>query len=153
MDIGCYNISLSRFIFDAEPQRVLGIVEYDPTFEIDRLASGIMEFEGGTSSFTCGTQLVPYQRVNIFGTTGRVEIEIPFNAPPDKPCRLWHQQGETVAEIRCDICDQYTIQGDLFSECVRGETRMEFPLENTVQNMRVIDAVFRSADSGNWETV
>ncbi|MDQ3330287.1 MAG: Gfo/Idh/MocA family oxidoreductase, partial [Planctomycetota bacterium] len=85
MDIGCYNISLSRFLFDAEPRRVYGIVEYDPQMGVDRLASAILEFDKGTSTFTCGTQLVPYQRVNVFGTTGRVEIEIPFNAPPDEP--------------------------------------------------------------------
>ena len=150
MDIGCYNISLSRFIFDAEPQRVLGIVEYDPTFEIDRLASGIMEFEGGTSSFTCGTQLVPYQRVNIFGTTGRVEIEIPFNAPPDKPCRLWHQQGEAVAEITFDICDQYTIQGDLFARAILDDTPVPTPITDAVANMRVIEAIRKSSKQNAW---
>ena len=88
MDIGCYPISLSRFVFGAEPLRVLGIVEYDPRFHTDRLASAILDFGSGTSAFTCSTQLAPYQRVNIFGTTGRVEIEIPFNAPPDRPCKI-----------------------------------------------------------------
>ena len=150
MDIGCYNISLSRFIFDAEPKRVLGIVEYDPKLEIDRLASGIMEFEGGTSSFTCGTQLVPYQRVNIFGTTGRVEIEIPFNAPPDKPCKLWHQQGETITEITIDICDQYTIQGDLFARAILDDTPVPTPITDAVANMRVIEAIRKSSKQNAW---
>src|SRR4030095_16930769 len=118
MDIGCYNISLSRFIFDAEPQRVLGIIEYDPTFQTDRLTSGILDFGRGTSTFTCSTQLTPYQRVNIFGTTGRVEIEIPFNAPPDKPCKLWHQAGDQIEEAQFPICDQYTIEADQFSLAV-----------------------------------
>src|SRR5262245_37258489 len=93
MDIGCYPISVSRFIFDAEPTRVLGLIERDPTTQIDRLTSGALEFFQGTATFTCGTQLVPYQRVNIFGTTGRIEIEIPFNAPADQPCRVWLQVG------------------------------------------------------------
>ncbi|MFN7931319.1 MAG: Gfo/Idh/MocA family oxidoreductase [Blastocatellia bacterium] len=99
MDIGCYNISFSRFIFDAEPKRVVGIVEYDPEFQTDRIASGIMDFGNGTSTFTCSTQLTAYQRVNIFGIEGRIEIEIPVNAPPDKPCRLWHQRGTDIQEI------------------------------------------------------
>ncbi len=98
MDIGCYNISVSRFIFGAEPQRVLGIVEYDPNFNTDRLASGILDFGRGTATFTCSTQLTSYQRVNIYGTTGRVEVEIPFNAPPDKPCRIWHQRGGEIED-------------------------------------------------------
>ena len=93
MDIGCYPISLSRFIFDAEPKRVLGQIERDPTTQIDRLTSAVLEFFQGTATFTCATQLAPYQRVNIFGTTGRIEIEIPFNAPTDRPCRIWVQTG------------------------------------------------------------
>src|SRR6266487_2637993 len=99
MDIGCYTVSLSRFIFGAEPERVSGIVEYDPRFNTDRLSSGILDFGHGTSTFTCSTLLVPYQRVNIFGTTGRIEIEIPFNAPPDKPCKISYQNGDEIEEI------------------------------------------------------
>src|SRR5262245_28518410 len=110
MDIGCYNISLSRFIFGAEPQRILGIVEFDPQLKTDRLASGILDFGRGTATFTCSTQLTPYQRVNIYGTTGRVEIEIPFNAPPDRPTKMWHQHNGNINEIMFDICDQYTLQ-------------------------------------------
>jgi predicted dehydrogenase len=151
MDIGCYSISLSRFIFEAEPRRVFGIVEYDSEFEVDRLASGIMDFGRGTSTFTCSTQLVPYQRVNIFGTEGRVEIEIPFNAPPDRPCRMWHQSGETVEEIVLEICDQYTIQGDLFSQAVLKDTAVPTPLEDAVANMKVIEALIESGRKGSWE--
>jgi predicted dehydrogenase len=144
LDIGCYCISLSRFLFGAEPERVFGIIEYYPQFRTDRLTSGIMDFKQGTSTFTCGTQLVPYQRVNIVGTEGRVEIEIPFNAPPDKPCRIWHQKGSEIEEIVLDVCDQYTIQGDLFSQAVLNDTEVPMPLEDAVANMRVIEALVRS---------
>lgn len=151
MDIGCYNVSLSRFIFDAEPQRVLGIVERDPQFQTDRLSSGILDFGRGTATFTCSTQLAPYQRVNIFGTQGRIEIEIPFNAPPDKPCKMWLQQGGEIEEIVFDICDQYTIQGDLFALAVLNDHPVPTPLEDAVANMKVIEAVFESAKSGEWK--
>jgi predicted dehydrogenase len=150
MDIGCYCISLSRFIFDVEPERVCGIVEYDPVMKVDRLASAMMDFGRGTSTFTCATQLVPYQRVNIFGTEGRVEIEIPFNAPPDRPCKMWHQHGDEIEEILVDICDQYTIQGDLFSQAVLNDTEVPTPLEDAVANMKVIEAIIQSAKSGTW---
>jgi len=150
MDIGCYNISLSRFLCDAEPQRVLGIVEYDPRFNTDRLASGILDFGQGTATFTCSTQLTPYQRVNIFGTEGRVEIEIPFNAPPDKPCRIWHQHGGAIEEITFDVVNQYTIQGDLFARAVLDDTPVPTPIADAVANMRVLDAIVRSGQSGAW---
>jgi predicted dehydrogenase len=150
MDIGCYCISLSRFILGADPQRACGIMEYDPQFKVDRLTSGMLDFGERTSTFTCATQLVPYQRVNIFGTEGRVEIEIPFNAPPDQPCKMWHQQGTEVEEIVLDICDQYTIQGDLLSQAVLNDTDLSTPLDDAVANMRVIEALIRSAKSGTW---
>jgi predicted dehydrogenase len=150
MDIGCYNISLSRFIFDGEPRRICGIVEFDPQLNTDRLASGILDFGRGTATFTCSTQLTPYQRVNIYGTTGRVEIEIPFNAPPDRPTKMWHQHDGTIDEIVFDICDQYTLQGDLLSQAILNDTTVPTPIEDAVANMRVIDAVFQSAKSAAW---
>jgi predicted dehydrogenase len=150
MDIGCYCISLARFIFDAEPQRVCSIVEYDPEMKVDRLASGMLDFGRGTATFTCATQLAPYQRVNIYGTEGRVEIEIPFNAPVDRPCRIWHQRGDDVQEMLLPTTNQYTVQGDQFSLAVLNDTPVPTPLEDAVANMEVIEAIVRSADSGTW---
>ena len=150
MDIGCYTISLARFIFDAEPQKVCGLMEYDPKLEVDRITSAILDFGRGTSTFTCATQLAPFQRVNIFGSRGRIEIEIPFNAPPDQPCRMWCQTQDQTEEISFPICNQYTIQGDLFSEAILNDTDVPTPLEDAVANMKVIEAVVQSAKIQSW---
>jgi predicted dehydrogenase len=152
MDIGCYAISLSRFLFGAEPNRALGRIERHPHFGTDVLTSGILEFGDRTSTFTCGTLLAPYQRVQLVGDCGRIEIEIPFNAPPDKPCRLWLQHQGGIDEITFPICDQYTIQGDLFARAVLEDTLVPTPLEDAVANMRVIEAINRSAQSSQWAT-
>jgi predicted dehydrogenase len=150
LDIGCYCISLSRFIFNSEPNRLLGTIDFDPLFKIDRLSSGVLEFKIGSSTFTCATQLQGHQRVNIFGSLGQIEIEIPFNAPPDKSCKIIHQTGSKTEEILFDICDQYTIQGDLFSQAILSDTEVPTPLDDAVANMRVIDKIFASANSGAW---
>ena len=150
LDIGCYTVSLARFIFGAEPNHVFGTVEYDPQLKIDRLASAILDFGRGTSTFTCATQLVPYQRVNIFGTTGRVEIEIPFNAPVNRPCKIWYQHGDETEEIQLEVRNQYTLQGDAFSQAVLNNTDVPTPIEDAVANMKVIEAVFQSAKTGTW---
>jgi predicted dehydrogenase len=157
MDIGCYPISMSRFVFAAEPRRLLGLIERDPEFGTDRLTSAMLEFADGQASFTCSTQLVPYQRVQIFGTRGRIEIEIPFNAPPNRPARILIDDGSDLLgggiEVKeFSVCNQYTIQGDLFSQAIREDTEQAIPLEDSVRNMAAIDAVFRSAQSGQWET-
>lgn len=151
MDIGCYCVSFARWLFAAEPERVLGLAEIDPKFGTDCLASGILDFgKGNASSFTCSTQLAPYQRVNILGTEGRIEIEIPVNAPPDKACRLWHQRGSSTTELRSDAVDQYTLQADLFAEAILNDTPVPTPLTDAVANMRVIEAVLESARSATW---
>lgn len=157
-DIGCYPIVTARFLFGDEPVRVVSLIERDPEMKTDRLASAILEFPEGQASFTCSTQLIPYQRVQIMGTEGRIEIRIPFNAPPDEPCRIMLDTGgglgDTTAELEeFPAVNQYTLQGDSFSQGLRTDTPPEFPLEDAVKNMRVIDAVFRSGESGSWEKV
>jgi predicted dehydrogenase len=157
MDIGCYPVTTSRFMFGEEPSRVLGLVERDPQMKVDRLTSAILDFPSGQSTFTCSTQLVPYQRSYFLGTQGRVEIEIPFNAPIDRPCRIFIDDGRDVfgggiSTESFPVCDQYTIQGDVFSRAIRGDAEVPVSLEDAVKNMAVIEAIFRSGDSGKWET-
>jgi hypothetical protein len=125
--------------------------------QIDILTSGILQFPSGHSIFTCGTPIVPYQRVQILGTTGRIEIEIPFNAPPDQACRIFVDDGLDLsgrsAEIlEFEISNQYTVQGDLFSESIRQGTELPVSLEGSVRNMAVIEALSRSGKSDRWET-
>ncbi len=155
-DIGCYPITGSRFLFEDEPRRVVGLVESDPDWGIDRLTSAILDFPAGHATFTCSTQITPYQRMQIFGTEGRIEIEIPFNAPPDRPCRVFLDDGTQLgnAGVKVEefpVTDQYTAQGEEFATAVRTGGPLEFPLENALKGMRIIDAVFRSARSGRWE--
>ncbi len=153
MDIGCYCISLARFIFSDEPKSVFGKIETDPKFNTDRICSGIMEFSNGTSTFTCSTQLAPYQNVQIFGTKGRIEIEIPFNAPSEKPCKLIHQSENKLNEISIELCNQYTIQGDLFSQAVLNNTDLPTPIKDSVANMKVLEAILKSSKSNTWSIV
>jgi len=156
-DIGCYAILTARYIFGAEPTRVVALLDVDPNFGVDRLASAVVEFPGGRHLvFSVGTQISLHQRVTIVGENGRIEIPIPFNAPIDRPTRIVVDSGIDLVGggARTEefaTCDQYTLQGDAFSRAVRGEAPLEFPIEDAILNMRVIDALFRSARSGGWE--
>lgn len=153
MDIGCYCISLSRWLFGCEPQRVSASIEMDPVLNTDRQASAILDFGSGTSLFTCSTQMQPYQRVTILGTEGSIEIEIPFNAPPDLPTRLWFSHRQNREEVVFDVCDQYTLQCHSFSQSVMDNTVVYTPIEDAISNMQVIEAVFDSAASSKWVTL
>lgn len=153
MDIGCYCVSFARWLFNYEPSRVLGNVEFDPTSQTDRISSGILEFERGTSTFTCSTQLMPYQRVNILGTDGRIEIEIPVNAPPDQKTKIWLHTKSGSEEMVLDAVDQYTLQGDSFSKAILDDAAVPTDLKDGVNNMKVIEAVFKSAEQKNWVNI
>lgn len=156
-DIGCYCIHASRYAFGAEPVRVVGCIDRDPQMNTDRLTSAILDFHDGQAIFTCSTQLVPYQRMQFLGTRGRIEIEIPFNAPSDRPTRIVIDGGDLFGADRnteeFPICDQYTLQGDQFSRAILEDTEIAVPLEEAIRNMKVIEGIFRSADSGLWETI
>ena len=157
MDIGCYLLTTSRMVFGEEPRRVLGLVERDRTSGVDTLTSMMLDFPSGHAVGTCSTRMTPYQRVQVFGTGGRVEIEIPFNAPHDRPCRLRFDPagdltGAGIETIEFPVCDQYRIQGDVFSRAVLDGSGVVYPLERSLENMRLIEAVFRSAETGRWET-
>ena len=95
--------------------------------------------------------------MQFFGTRGRLEVLIPFNAPPDKSIRIMIDDGSDLRggaiEIKeFPVCDQYEIQGELFSQAILQNMPQPIPLEDAVENMAVIDAIFRSAESGRWET-
>jgi predicted dehydrogenase len=156
MDIGCYLVHASRYAFGSQPTHVVASIHRDPEMHIDRLTSAILEFPDGQAIFTCSTQLIPYQRVHFLGTRGRIELEIPFNAPPDRPTRLFidstgdlfgHPEVETFP-----TCDQYTLQGDAFSRAILDDTEVPVPLEDAIRNMAVIEAIFNSGRSGQWES-
>ena len=157
LDIGCYCIQAARYGFGAEPRRVVGLIDRDPNFKTDRLTSAMLDFEAGQAIFTCSTQMVPYQKVLFFGTTGRIEMQIPFNAPIDRPTRILIDEtgelfGSGIKVEEFAMADQYTMQGDAFSRAVLEGGEVPVPLEEAIANMAVIEAIFRSAETGQWET-
>jgi len=158
MDIGCYMIFFSRLIFAAEPTRVVSLIDKHPETQTDILTSALLEFPSGQATFTCSTRVTPYQRVQIIGTKGRIEVQIPVNAPPDLPLRVFVDDGSdltggNIQTIEFEAVDQYTVQGDLFSQAIREHKEPALTLEDSLRNMAVIEAVFESAKSGKWERV
>jgi len=153
-DIGCYPIHTSRFVFGEEPKRVISLVERDPDLKIDRLGSVILDFPSGQCIFTVSTQLVAYQKMMFFGTEKRLGIEVPFNAPNDRECNIYVTDGDLFEsnkqQISFEICDQYQIQGERFSEAIIHNSEVPVSLEDAIKNTAVIEAVFDSEKAGTW---
>jgi len=156
LDIGFYPVTMSRFLFEAEPVRVIGLLEIDRRFKVDRLASAILEFPRGQAIFTCSTQLHPYQTVDLLGTRGRIGIELPWSMPHGRPSRLLVDDDTRPAqaspeEVWFPACDQWGVECDRFGEAIRSGGPAPIPIEDAVANMRVLDAIARSAGTGRWE--
>jgi predicted dehydrogenase len=155
-DIGCYPITLARWLFDAEPIGVIATLDRDPELGVDRLVSALLQFESGHALFSCGSQLVPFQRMTILGERRRIEVEIPFNAPPDRRCRIFVDDGSSLASaaatmIEFPAIDQYALQAERFADAVAGRCEVAVTLEDAIANMAVIDALFRSAETRRME--
>ena len=156
MDVGCYPVTMARFFFEREPIRVLALVDRDRDFGTDRLTSGILDFAPGQSTFTCSTQLVPYQSFQVSGTKGRIEIAFPFNTPPDETSHIRIDDGSKPLagmgsrEEEFAAADQYALQSNAFAAAVAGEAPVPVSLEDALANMAVIEALFQSAESGQW---
>lgn len=153
-DIGCYPVHTSRYAFGEEPVRVLSLIDRDPEMQIDRIGSVIMDFPSGQCVFTVSTQLVPFQKMTFFGEKKKLEIEIPFNAPNDRETNIFIDEGDLFQKNRqkatFDICDQYTIQGEIFSEAIATDGAVPVSLEDAANNTAVIEAIFKSAQEGAW---
>jgi predicted dehydrogenase len=158
-DIGCYPIVAGRFFFEGEPRRAIALIDRDPAFGTDRLTSALIDFGAGRHlDFTVSTQCVPFQRIQICGSKGRIEIQIPVNAPQGAKTTLFLDDGAALdgSSVRVETVppsDQYMLQGEAFSRAIRGEIELPYGVEDAVRNQRVIDALFRSEKSCRWEEV
>ncbi|MEO8593945.1 MAG: Gfo/Idh/MocA family oxidoreductase [Candidatus Solibacter sp.] len=157
-DIGCYPIKTSRMVFGEEPLRVSSTMIRDPRFGgIDVLASAILEYPSGHCIFTCSTQMQSQQSMRFYGTKGRIETGIPFNATPGGISKIIFDDGRDHlgsgrVEEELPACDQYLLQGELFSRAILEGGEVPVPLEDSVKNMAVIEAIFLSAETGQWES-
>jgi predicted dehydrogenase len=156
-DVGCYPIVTARYVFGGEPERVIALIDRDPKLGVDRLTSGLLAFAGGRQlMFSSALQLALYQRVVILGSEGRIEVPVPFTPQKEYGCRIIIDSGKTLDGSSAAFedfapVDQYALQCDQAAAVFRGEIPQAFPIEDAIANMRVIDALYRSAVSGRWE--
>ncbi len=153
-DIGCYPVTMSRYLFEQEPTGLVALLEQDPEMKTDRLSSVVLEFPSGQAQFAVSTQLVPYQRMHIFGTGGHLEVQIPWNAPSDKPNSVTQDRGsillDEITTHTYPVANQYTSMADAFSKAVMNDEEVPVTLEDALNNTRVLTAIFKSAKQREW---
>jgi predicted dehydrogenase len=153
LDIGCYAVSSSRFVMGTEPKRVISLVERDKKFDTDVLTSGILDFGMIRATFTVSIQVFPYQRVFVYGSGGNITVDIPFNAHADVELVVTVTNGVGTREIWLPPTDQYILEFEAFAEAIQNDKPVPTPPEDAINNMKVLDALFRSEQSGSWEQV
>ncbi|ESQ77719.1 Gfo/Idh/MocA family protein [Asticcacaulis sp. AC402] len=159
LDIGCYPIVAGRFFFETEPERVMALIKRHETFGTDVIASALLDFGHGRQlTFTVSTQAGRSQCINVFGTKARLSLPIPFNQPPDREQNIVIDNGATLdggtaVTHTLPPADQYQLMAEAFCRAVRGEAPLPYGMDDASANMRIIDALFRSEQSGAWEEV
>ena len=158
-DIGCYAVLAGRYLFGSEPLRAVSLVDRDPVLRTDRLTSAMLDFGAGRQlGFTVSTQSVPFQRVQVVGTRGRIELFIPFNASRGGQMRLALDEGGAldgsgVTVETLPAAEQYRLKVEAFSRRVRNEAPGAKALGDAVAQARVLDALWESERTGRWERV
>ena len=154
-DIGCYPVTIARWMFGSEPLAAVAAIDRDPEFHVDRITSGLLRFDSGIASFDCGGSMVAHQRMELFGDRGRMQIDLPFTPRATERCRIVIEDGSRSGSeiVEIDAANQYTLQGDRFSAAIRGVGEVPSSIDSAIANMRVIDALFKSAETGRWEAV
>lgn len=156
-DIGCYCVTMSRYLFEQEPVRVVSTLEFDPEMKTDRLGSVIMDFPSGQALFAVSTQITGFQRMHVLGTIGHLEVKIPFNAPNDRPCMVSQDRGsillDEITTHEYPVADQYTFMGDQFSRAILEDKDVPVSLEDALDNTKVLTAIFESAKLNRWVEV
>ncbi len=153
-DIGCYAVNLSRMLFDREPDGVQASLVRDPTSGVDIVASAILRFGDGIASFTCSTRTESDQRVEIYGTTGRVSFWIPFNIPPDRSTRISVVAGgnppvdPAFETLEFAPADPYAVEADLFAATILDGTPLPVASDDAVANLRTMEAIVDAAARG-----
>jgi predicted dehydrogenase len=151
-DIGCYSVNLSRMLFGTEPERVEAAIIRDRESGVDILASGLLRFPDGIATFTCSTRAEPDQQVHIYGTSGRISVDIPFNIPPDRPTRIRVTAGgdppvaPATETIEFEAADPYGVEAECFAAAILDGGPLPTPSEDALANLRVIEAIFAAAE-------
>ncbi len=153
MDIGCYAISASRFLFQQEPERVISLCKSHPTFHTDVLSSAMLDFNGAHATFTVSTLSHANQSVEIVGTGGKINIHIPFNTYVDTKATITVSTPQGDRDIEFEACDQYGLMFDTFSKAILQQEKSPHSISNTINNMKVIDAIFKSNTTQMWEKI
>ena len=152
-DLGCYAVSIPRLLFQAEPRRVVALIDRDPAFGTDARSTAILDFGEGRAVFTVSTQAWAFQRVGVLGTAGHLDFRVPLNAFPDAPVRMTVTTGVGEREPQLPLADQYGLEFEEFARSLREGRPVPTPPEDAVANQRVLDALFASERSGGWEQV
>lgn len=152
-DIGCYGISVPRFLLGKEPVRVVSLLTNHPEFGTDMLTTAILDFGTARATFNVSTCANAFQKVDIVATAGRVTVHLPFNAYNDVICRITVDSAIGTREILIDPVDQYGLMINEFAELINQHEMVSSGEDDAILNQKVLDAVLKSSQTNAWELV
>ncbi|CAN7319044.1 Gfo/Idh/MocA family oxidoreductase [Rhizobium sp. LjRoot98] len=154
-DIGVYPTISTRFVTGKEPLRVQANTDRDPEFGTDIYSSVRADFGDFELSFYISTQLAARQIMVFHGDKGFIEVKSPFNADRygAEELELTNQNHSQSQLFRFQDARQYKLEAEAFSRAAKGEKEEVVTLESSVNNQKLIDAIYRASEKDGWEPV
>lgn len=146
-DIGVYPINAARHVLGLEPEAVTVQAFFSPEHDdVDMMASGLLEFPGHIGlTFACGMWAAGKNTLEIIGTDGRIEVPSAYVAKPDASANFFVVRGGERREVEVPHVNQYAVQADDFARSVLYGEPQRFEPDDSIRNMRVVDACLESA--------
>ncbi len=158
-DVGIHAIDALRFVLaqDVRSVTTVALPEYphgnDATRPIEQSAAITLEMSDGVLANVQVSFRALYRTfVEVVGADGVLTAESGFTV--DRPVSLVHHAGgEVKSQEVLDNSDAYSRMLDAFSSTVEGRGSFASPGDDGVKNQRVLDAAFRSWQTGRRESV
>jgi predicted dehydrogenase len=159
-DLGSYVISGFHQIFGRPPLRVVGAIDRDPRFGVDRLTSAILDYGDAQATLTVSSQAggsgwASQQQLFALGSTGWLRADFPYAQARPTACQIEIGEasgagGLPTRRLTFEPVDQYALQIDRFSRLLLGQDVQSWPIEDALMTLAIIEAVFESAREGGW---
>ncbi len=162
-DLGSYAISACNLVFKRAPSRVVAALEHDPAFGIDRLSSALLDYGDRHAAFTVATQAGSdawgtHQQFSVLGSRGWLRMNFAFAHARPTASAIEVGDSSSVGSFPTttytfEPANHYLLQVERFSRLLLGDAVTSWPIEDALDTIRTIEALFASARAGTWQAI
>ncbi len=155
LDVGCYGVSLARWLFAGEPVQAQAQADFNAARVDVHLVGSLAFAGGGLASLEVSFVSALQQTYSVIGDAGAIDLPHDAFIPWEKQTefRLRGKNDDTGDKIVVSGADEYRLMVEHFADVVRGAVAPAYPVADSVANLKVLDALAEAARSGRSVSV